>query len=187
MENEFIITEKTTVHEAIKKYPALKDTFISISDRYKKLNNPLVFNTAAKITTMESAAKIGGVYVREFLLRLNRAIGKEKKYLEYVGNKIPKMQKEFLRKNTGKKESKGRGKPGWMEKSGKFGEIDARKTEEPFSIIMEKAANTPKGSGFVLIQEFEPAPVIENLSRRGFEYYTDRISDNETRVYFYKP
>ncbi len=187
MKDESIITNKTTVYEAVKKYPELKDTLISISAGYKKLNNPVVFNTAAKITTMESAAKIGGIYVHELLIQLNRAIGREKEYLDYFGKEIPKMQREFLRKNAAGKKKPGGEKPAWLDRAKEFDIIDARKTDEPFSIIMKKAANTDKGSGFVLIQEFEPAPVMENLSRRGFEHYAEKIAKNEFWVYFYKP
>ena len=42
------------------------------------------------------------------------------------------------------------------------------------------------GAGLYVIQSFEPIPLYSALSDLGFEYLTEKISDDEYRVYFHR-
>jgi len=183
-EKHGILTEDTTVYDAVKNHPVLKNVLRSVSKNYEKLENPVVFNTAARITTFKSAAKIGRVYVYDLLMKLNEAIGKKNEFEEYMKNRLPSMQKEFMDKMSGSAETAKR--PQWLDKKEEFEAMDVREAKEPFSAIMKKASETGKGRGFVLVQKFEPAPVIDNLAKKGFEVFVERASEEEYRVYFYR-
>ena len=185
---EGIITEEDTVYEVLTKHPELKEVLIKISPKFKNLQNPVLFNTVARVTSLGKASKIGNIYIKEMLYELNEAIGKSGEFLTYFKSQIPKMQEEFLKKQfgTGVAGNEG-GKPAWMEKSAGFPEFDARKVDgEPFTFIMDKAGSVVSGGGFVLVQKFEPAPIINYLQTQGFESFTDKKNENEVRVYFYK-
>ena len=183
---EGIITEDDTVYDIITRYPQLKEVLVKISPKYQRLYNPVIFNTVAKLTPLKKAASIGNIYLKEMLYQLNEAIGKGGEYLSYFKSQIPKMQEEFLKKRfSGKVPSSV--KPAWMEKTGSFGVFDARAVDgEPFTHIMDKAGSIKPGSGFVLVQKFEPAPVIAYLGTQGFEHWVEKEAEDLIRVYFFK-
>ncbi len=75
----------------------------------------------------------------------------------------------------------------WQERKHEFEELDVRTMQtDPFDIIIKKAYEIPEGKGFVLIQRFEPYPLMNMLSEMGFDYVVERLSPTEVRVYFYK-
>lgn len=182
---EGLITEEDTVYDVITKYPQLKEVLVKISPKYKRLYNPVLFNTVAKVTKLKKAAEVGNVYIKEFLYQLNSAIGKGEEFLNYFKSQIPKMQEEFFKKQFSKVNEKP--KPDWFNKTSEFKTFDARKIDgEPFAHIVELANSIKEGEGFVLIQNFVPAPMINYLEKSGFESYTEKINENEIKVYFFK-
>ena len=52
--------------------------------------------------------------------------------------------------------------------------------------IIKKAQNLDVGKGLCIIQSFEPIPLYSALSELGYEYTTDKVSDTEYRVYFFR-
>lgn len=183
---EGIITEDDTVYDVISKYPQLKEVLVKISPKYQRLYNPVIFNTVAKLTPLKKAASIGNIYLKEMLYRLNDAIGKGNEFLSYFKSQIPKMQEEFLKKQfSGKTQESG--KPAWMNKAADFEVFDARTIDgEPFTHIMDKAGSIKQGKGFVLVQKFEPAPIIAYLGTQGFDNWVEKEAEDRVKVYFYK-
>lgn len=51
--NSLIITPKTKVLELIETYPELEDILIEYAPAFKKLKNPLLRKTVAKIATLQ--------------------------------------------------------------------------------------------------------------------------------------
>ncbi|WP_081735895.1 DUF1858 domain-containing protein [Saccharicrinis fermentans] len=54
----------------LKKYPYLKEFLISLSPKYKQLNNPVVFNTMGNVATLEMIAGRGDFEVEELIQKL---------------------------------------------------------------------------------------------------------------------
>jgi NitT/TauT family transport system substrate-binding protein len=186
MKEKDFITEEQTVYEVLIKYPQLREVLVAISPKYKRLYNPVLFNTVAKVTTLKKAAQIGNVYIKEFLYQLNSAIGKGEEFLQYFKSQIPKMQEEFLKKQFGNKTQEGK-EPEWISKINDFKILDARKIEgEPFVHIIEFSNKINKGEGFILIQKFIPSPIISYLETLGFKSWMKKESDDMFKVYFYK-
>ena len=52
--------------------------------------------------------------------------------------------------------------------------------------ILKLAEETKEGSGFCIIQSFEPIPLYSTLSALGYEHQSEKISEEEWRVYFYR-
>ena len=75
----------------------------------------------------------------------------------------------------------------WQEKKESFEVVDVRELKGNFlPMILTKAKKIEVGEGLCVIQSFEPIPLYSALSDLGFEYLTEKISDNEYRVYFYR-
>lgn len=61
---------------------------------------------------------------------------------------------------------------------------DLRAGKEPFARIMEAAAAVAPGGAFALRAIFEPKPLYALLAGKGFEAWTERLADDDWRVYF---
>jgi len=64
---------------------------------------------------------------------------------------------------------------------------DVRKLKGNFlPSIINKAKSLDVGKGLCVIQSFEPIPLYSALVELGYEYQTDKVSETEYRVYFYR-
>ena len=78
-------------------------------------------------------------------------------------------------------------KKDWEEEKESFEVIDVRKMSGNFlPMILKKGAKIPVGEGICVIQSFEPIPLYSALGDLGFEHITEKVTDNEFRVYFYR-
>lgn len=192
-----IIKKTDTVYSVVTKYPELRDVLKDAGPKFKRLDNPVMFNTVARVTSLEQAAKIGGVYLRELLYRLNEVIGLGREYLAAekaaIGDAL-KSGKGMARavEAASKHAAAGKGPeadtiPGWIEKAAAFPRLDVRfDGADPFDRVSKIAEGTKPGGGFILIQSFEPIPMVRYLAGRGFESYTYRKTADEFWIYFMK-
>jgi uncharacterized protein (DUF2249 family) len=61
--------------------------------------------------------------------------------------------------------------------------LDVRDIDgEPFGDIVRELDDLPAGEQLVLLNGFEPVPLYDVLSSRGFTYETTRVGDDEYRV-----
>ena len=76
----------------------------------------------------------------------------------------------------------------WKKQLDRFPELNViGMPEDPFELIMKNAQSIKPGQGFVLIQVFQPMPLINMLNQMGFEDYTEKDTENNNfRIYFYK-
>lgn len=75
----------------------------------------------------------------------------------------------------------------WTSKKDTFQEVDVRAMSGNFlPWLIKKATETAEGEGLCVIQSFEPIPLYSALADLGFEHVTEKISDTEYRVFFYR-
>ncbi len=75
--NEYGITSETVVGPLVKKYPYLKEVLLSLSPKYSKLKNPVLFKTMSAIATLEMISKRGNLEVEFIIDKLVQAIKKD--------------------------------------------------------------------------------------------------------------
>lgn len=56
--------------------------------------------------------------------------------------------------------------------------------EEPFAAIMQAVESLAPGQPFLLINSFEPVPLLRVLGKRGFESRCEEIGPDEWHVLF---
>lgn len=62
--------------------------------------------------------------------------------------------------------------------------LDARAIDgEPFGTIMSALEELPEEGTLELINSFEPEPLYDVLTDRGFTHETERVGDDEWHVY----
>ncbi len=61
---------------------------------------------------------------------------------------------------------------------------DLRNGREPFSRIMTASRETPPDGALVVRAIFEPVPLYGVLAQQGFGHHTERLADDDWRVWF---
>lgn len=75
----------------------------------------------------------------------------------------------------------------WLDNKSKFKVIDVRSLKGNFLPSVTKRANaTNVGEGLCIIQSFEPIPLYSLMHEMGFEHSSEKISDVEYHVYFFR-
>jgi uncharacterized protein (DUF2249 family) len=62
---------------------------------------------------------------------------------------------------------------------------DLRQGREPFSRIMAAKRSLPEGGVLRLRAIFEPVPLYAVMARQGFEHWTEKLGEDDWRVWFY--
>ena len=75
MEDRLPITLQMKVAELLNDYPEIEDTLLSLSPAFAKLRNPVLRKTVARVTTLQQAAKVGGLNAGYLIQELRRAAG----------------------------------------------------------------------------------------------------------------
>jgi len=75
----------------------------------------------------------------------------------------------------------------WEHEKERFDRIDVREITSNFLPgLLRRAGRIEVGNGLCIIQSFEPVPLYSAMADLGFEHRTEKISDSEYRVYFYR-
>ena len=169
-ENTLVITPKTKVLELIEHYPQLEDVLIEYVPAFKKLKNPVLRKTVAKITTLQQAASIGNVKLEDIINRLRKEVGQD-------------LTDETEDANYNMK------KPDWFEEEKISYETDAGEIisagEQPVVQVMADLKQLPAGNIYKLKSPFLPAPLIDKASSLNFMHWVVKKSDEEVVVYFF--
>jgi hemerythrin-like domain-containing protein len=71
---EMNITAETHVHELIDAYPYMMDWLVGRADEFKKLKNPVLFNTVGRAARLKEAAAMADIPLEQFLDEVRREI-----------------------------------------------------------------------------------------------------------------
>ena len=170
-----IITANTKISKIIKQDKKVIDVIASINKHFRKLKNPILCKMLASRVSVADAAKIGGVTAEAFLKKLQENgyqvefNGKEKE--ETPGN-ITENKKE----NT-------------MNKTDVV-TLDVRPVlaggVDPFDEIMKTLKSMEDHQTLLIINTFEPIPILNILKKRGYEYKTERPEPGVVHTYLHK-
>lgn len=75
MKNDMEITSPITVHELLEVYPELEDDLTNIAPPFRKLKNPFLRKTVAKVATIKYISAFGGVPLSDLISKLREAVG----------------------------------------------------------------------------------------------------------------
>ncbi len=171
MENKLIITPKTKVAELLNAYPQLEEVLYGIAPEFKKLKNPVLRNTIAKIATLRQAAAIGNLRVDVLVNKLRKVAGQD----NYEASDIKDLNYTSLQ-------------PEWFDKEKVVNSLDAipmlEAGEHPVHQVMADLKALNDGEIFELKAPFLPAPLIEKAISLKYRHWVNQKSANEFLVYF---
>jgi len=164
----------TTVAELLNNYDGMKDILIDINPKFKKLNNPVLRRTLAKVATVKQAAIVGGMEPLDLLNKLRVAVGQEPLNSDGTSAEI-RGQEENI--------------PDWIEKSPAI-EIDANRLldEEKNPLAETNTALKKIDSGDIIAikSDFKPEPLIEEFEKKGLDVYCKELGENSFVTYIKK-
>ncbi len=162
------ISPDMKVSDLLNAYPELENILIEISPAFKKLQNPLLRRTIAKVTSLKQAAVVGKVSINEMIKKLREAAGQKHSDIQ-----------EILNENISE--------PDWVKDCVPAITYDAREDldsgVQPLNKVMRDIANFQEGDVYKLITAFVPAPLIQVLKEKYFECYTAEINPDEFITY----
>lgn len=169
--NTLIITPKTKVLELIETYPELEEILIEIAPAFKKLKNPVLRKTVAKIATLQQAASIGGIKTEELINKLRKEVGQENitgdAGTEYNYVKPVWFSEEKITKRFNASEMLAAG-------------------EHPVNLVIADLKQLEEGNIYLLVAPFLTAPLIDKATSLNLKHWIDRLSDEEFYIYFQK-
>ncbi len=75
----------------------------------------------------------------------------------------------------------------WLKDKNHFEKFDVRTLKGDFlPAIIKKAKQIPRGKGILIIQNFEPIPLYNSMKNLGYDYFTEKKTEEEYYCYFYR-
>ncbi len=177
-----IINAKSKISDIIREDPNAIEVIASINKHFKKLRNPLLRKILASRVNVQDAAKIGNVEPSVILLELqkigfsietNSARTKDEEALIFPSNST--NTNELMKSN---------------EHSGVVITMDVRPIldggEDPFNTIIKRLKELLPGQKLLIINSFEPVPLINLLKEKGYASETTRPVLGEVHTLFFK-
>ncbi len=172
-EKQLLITPQTKVGELLKAYPQLEEVLIEVAPAFKKLRNPVLRRTVAKVTSLAQAARVGGVSVAELVQQLRNEVGQGKFAEAEMGVSAGEYPME---------------PPYWYDESRIVETLDARPMidsgEQPIGRVLRELDKLQDGQIYELITPFEPAPLIDKARARGMSVWVNTGKTVEFHTYF---
>ncbi|GMT45029.1 MAG: hypothetical protein IEMM0006_0861 [bacterium] len=165
------ITAGTKISQIIKYDKNAIDVIASINKHFRKLKNPILARVLASRVNVADAAKVGGISTEEFLKKLQ-----ENGY-EVEFNQEEKQVSQEKKTNT------------IMEKKNII-TLDVRPIlsggSDPFDEIMRTIKGMKEEETLLIINTFEPVPLLNILQKRGYIYQTERPEPGIVYCYLQK-
>ena len=166
------ITPSVTIFALLEAYPELEEVLIGIAPPFKKLKNPFLRRSVAKVATIKHIASVGGVPLDELIAKIREAVGQPESTESYEDQDYFGEQ------------------PDWFSPDKVTVSLDEDKVEDKdkmtLVIILKEARNVKKGEIIELVTSFLPAPGIDILKNKGYLVWTRKESADMIKSYFLK-
>lgn len=150
------INGDTKVGALLDAHPELEAVLVGLSPEFKRLQNPLLRRTVARIATLSQAARIGGIPAPDLVRALRRALGQE--VVEPPpGHEAPDEPEP---------------EPEWARGAVPSEWLDAQQilagSGSPVGVLGARLAEAAPGTILGLRAPFYPAPLVDSLRQRGY-------------------
>jgi hypothetical protein len=172
VDNGIDITPAVTVHNLLEAFPQLEEVLIGIAPPFKKLKNPFLRKSVAKVATIKHISAVGRVPLDELIDTLRKAVGQSPSSHTYDDEEY------FL------------DQPDWFSQDRIAVSIDEEKVEDKDHMtlvsILKEAKDVEKGDIIELVTTFLPAPGIDLMKSKGYSAWTRKAEGNLIQSYFLK-
>lgn len=150
------ITPRTRVGEFLDAYPELEERLVQLAPAFKKLKNPVLRRTVARVATLAQAARVGGLTPHELVEALRQAAGQG----PLDGASEREATSEVSDTNP------------WIEAYSVVCEVDAEAVlatgGHPLEVVIRHLRELGDGASVAVLSEFRPVPLVEAVAKQGF-------------------
>jgi hypothetical protein len=149
------IEPSTKVAALLDHYPQLEDVLIGIAPPFKKLKNPILRKSVARVASLRQAAAVARISVDDLVNQLRVAVGQE----------------AIASKQGGGGDSYFSEQPDWFDSAMIVVSINEETSDPdkmPLTKILHEATRLEPGQIVELITTFLPAPGIDIIKKKGF-------------------
>jgi uncharacterized protein (DUF2249 family) len=177
------IAATTKISALIKENPAAIDAIASINRHFEKLRNPVLRKILASRVTIADAARIGGCDIELFYRKLE-PLGFTASENITGNTKIPITMQTPETTTTAK--------PVYLAQlpAQRILTLDVCEDiatgNDPFLKIMKAVDEIGENNALLIINTFEPTPLIAILKKKGYSFWTDAKAPNLVHTYFWK-
>lgn len=165
---------KTVVADAIAAAPDTVERLASLHSAFRKLRNPILRRTMARLVTLGDAARIAGLPVATVVAAANGEAAPPPDEAAESTSRAPEPA------------------PSWVAilDLAAATRLDVRpmfeRGEAPLGDIMRAAAAIAEGGTLIVEAPFDPAPLHRALARKGFVSHAEPVAPDHWRVYFHR-
>jgi hypothetical protein len=167
------ITPDTKVAALLSHYPELEEVLIGIAPPFKKLRNPILRRSVAKVASLRQAAAVGRIPVDEVVNKLRAAVGQAPVSSEAVPDTASYFSSQ----------------PDWFDGDKVVASIDEQEVDPdvmPLKPLLLRATKMEEGEILELVTAYLPAPGIDIMREKGFAVWS--VEQGELiKTYFSKP
>ena len=181
-----VITAADRVSAVLKHDERLVEVFASAAPALERLRKPGMRRTMARLVTVAQAARIAGIEPDELVARLNDALGEpnvrpatpvaepakepvKEPVMAVTDSEIPAALRDLPEERLLELDVR----------------EDLRRGEEPFSKIMAVKQKLQPGMVLRLRATFDPIPLYHVLGKQGYDHWTEKLGEDDWRVWFY--
>jgi hypothetical protein len=168
------ITGDTKVATLLDSYPELEETLIAMAHPFKKLRNPILRRSVAKVASLRQAAQVGRLPVAEMVNALRSAIGQNP-----------------IQDATGDESGDYFGiQPDWFDESRIVTTMDEKNDFEesrmPVISILQRCNDLRDGEILEVRTSFLPVPGIDLMRAKGFLSWSVESAEDDVLTYLAK-
>jgi len=171
------ITPATKVADLLESWPELEEVLIAQAPAFRRLRNPVLRRTVARVATLEQAAGVGGVPVRELVAALRRAAG--------IDTAAPPG--ETATESVGEASTP----PEWLDPGRVTSTLDADALldagEVPLGRVNEQARALDAGELLRIDSGFRPVPLLEALAKQGYRCFVRETAPGRFETFIAAP
>lgn len=154
-----IVSPATRIGPLLDAHPELEEVLTNLSPEFRRLRNPLLRRTVARVATLEQAAKIGNVPVRELVGRLRQALGQSSPEADPVPAGDAEADPTPL----------------WVAGATPSFTLSAEEIlgsgRTPVAVVSDRLAAAAPGQVVLLEAPFNPAPLVDAVKTKGYEVF----------------
>ncbi|HPC82955.1 MAG TPA: DUF1858 domain-containing protein [Thermoanaerobaculaceae bacterium] len=153
------ITGDTRVGALLDAHPELEEVLIGLSPEFRRLQNPVLRRTVARVATLSQAARIGGIPAPDLVRALRKAAG-QPVVEPPPGHEAPDVPEP---------------EPDWARGALPAEWLDAQQilagSGSPVGVLGSRLAEAAPGTILGLRAPFYPAPLVDALRQRGYAIF----------------
>lgn len=169
-QSEFPITPDTKIGALLERFPQLEKTLIEVFPEFRKLRNPVLRKTIARVASLRQAAVAAKVPIADLVNKLRYEAGIKEKF--QTDESVMSFSKDT---------------PPWFSPDRIVQSFDAKsmldKGEQPINKVLADCKSLKAGEIYELIMPFLPTPLIEKSQKQGYLVWAKEEGERLFKTY----